>query len=86
MHDSKPYFCAAVHDNGPGIKQEYIPHLFEPYYTTKNTGKNFGLGLSYCLNVINKHHGFIDVESTNVTGTTFTLYFPAERLSFGNDS
>lgn len=78
----RPYYCIAVHDNGPMIKKEIMDHLFEPYFTTKKTDKNFGLGLSYCMNVIEKHNGDIEVESHPEKGTTFSLYIPLKRISY----
>ena len=78
----KPYYCIAVHNNGPIIKKEIINRLFEPYFTTKKTEKNFGLGLSYCMNVIKKHNGDIAVESNPDNGTTFSLYIPLKRITY----
>lgn len=77
----KPYFGISVHDNGTGIRQESMAQLFEPYYTTKKNGTHFGLGLSYCKNVIKKHDGYIDVKSRPESGTTFTVYIPSRRIS-----
>ena len=50
--------------------------IFEPYYTTKTSGENFGLGLYYCQNVMNVHEGSIRVSSAPGKGCTFTLIFP----------
>ena len=78
----KPYFAIAIHDNGEGIARENIQSIFEPYFTTKNTDKNYGLGLSYCMNVIRKHNGYIEVRSGPNMGTTFTLFIPSKRITF----
>lgn len=78
----RPYYCIAVHDSGPVIKKEIMDRLFEPYFTTKKTDKNFGLGLSYCMNVIRKHNGDIKVESNVDIGTTFTVYIPLKRIAY----
>lgn len=66
----------SVSDNGPGLTHGQQTRIFEPYYTTKTTGENFGLGLYYCQNVINAHGGSIRVESAPGKGCTFSLIFP----------
>ncbi len=78
----RPYYCIAVHDSGPGIRKEVMDRLFEPYFTTKKTDSNFGLGLSYCMNVIKKHNGYIDVKSSSDEGTTFFLHIPLKRITY----
>ncbi len=80
-----PYYCIAVHDNGPGIRKEVMDRLFEPYFSTKKTDRNFGLGLSYCMNVIKKHNGYIDVKSSPDEGTTFFLHIPLKRITYSVD-
>ncbi len=77
----KAGFCIAVHDNGPGMGKETLERLFEPYFTTKKTDKNFGLGLSYCRNVLKKHSGSITVKSPPGEGTTFILSIPIKRIT-----
>jgi signal transduction histidine kinase len=52
--------------------------LFDPYYTTKKTNAHFGLGLSYCANVLKKHGGYIDVKSEPRNGAEFILNFPMQ--------
>lgn len=69
-------------DNGPGMTPEQQKRIFEPYFTTKSSGENFGLGLYYCQNVMNAHGGSITVRSTPGEGSTFSLRFhssPEER-------
>jgi PAS domain S-box-containing protein len=63
-----------VADTGPGIPAAYLPHLFEPFYTTKPAGTGLGLAVSY--GIVQDHLGTIDVESTPGKGATFTLSFP----------
>lgn len=70
-----------VRDYGCGIPPEKLPHIFEPFYTTKSgpdaSGKGgTGLGLSLCRDIIEAHKGRIRVESTVGKGTAFTLKLP----------
>ncbi len=64
-----------IKDEGVGIPKEHLNKIFEPYFTTKESGS--GLGLSIVASIITKHHGHIDVESKPGIGTTFTIYLPA---------
>ena len=63
-----------VTDTGPGIPAAHLPHLFEPFYTTKPSGTGLGLAVSY--GIVQEHLGTIDVRSTPGTGATFILSFP----------
>lgn len=73
------YVMLSISDNGPGIPEKFIPHIFEPFYTKKIMGKSgTGLGLSVVWNTVQDHNGSIHVES-NETGTTFILHFPVSR-------
>lgn len=74
-----------VKDNGDGIGKQHFDHIFEPYYTTKRSERNFGLGLSYCRNVIRKHGGYIVAESESGVGTTITVALPASRFSVAKE-
>lgn len=60
-------------DNGNGINKESLPRLFEPFYS-KSKEKGMGLGLTTVQNIINGHHGHIEVESEVGQGTTFMIY------------
>jgi len=72
----KPYAHLSIEDNGCGMSEQQIEHLFEPFYTTKEQGKGTGLGLSMSFGAIKMHHGFIEVESIEGKGSTFHLYLP----------
>jgi PAS domain S-box-containing protein len=61
-------------DTGCGVAPEAIPHLFDPFYTTKTEG--LGLGLYITRNVVEEHGGRIEVESLLGEGTTFTVWLP----------
>jgi len=68
----------SIHDHGSGIPKKYINKVFDPYFTTKQQGS--GLGLAMVYSIIQKHLGHIEVESNQNTGTTFTIYIPADEL------
>ncbi len=71
------YVFIRVHDNGPGIAQEDIEHIYEPFYSKKIMGRSgTGLGLTVVWNVVHEHNGTIKVASCD-KGSSFTLYFPA---------
>ena len=70
---------ASVTDNGCGICRESIPHIFEPFYTTKQHGKGTGLGLWVSYNMIKSFGGEITLESEEAAGTRFTISLPAVR-------
>ncbi|MEA1922430.1 MAG: PAS domain S-box protein [Pseudomonadota bacterium] len=72
---SGPYVKVSVRDQGCGIEPEIIPHIFEPYYTTKEAGS--GLGLATCYSVIANHDGHLDVTSEPGVGSTFTFLLPS---------
>jgi len=66
----------AVNDNGAGISPAVLPHLFEPFYTTKEEGRGVGLGLATALGIVQQHGGTIDVTSKEGRGSTFTVTLP----------
>ena len=73
-----PYLEITVEDDGPGIPSHHLPHVFDPYYTTKELGH--GLGLSSAHRIVTSHGGHIDVASSG-EGTRFTLFLPAQSSS-----
>ena len=76
----------AISDTGCGIAAEHLPHLIEPFFTTKPNGKGTGLGLSITYGIIGKHKGSIDVSSEVGKGTTFTVNLPVDRSDEAEDS
>jgi two-component system, NtrC family, sensor kinase len=65
-----------VRDDGTGIAPEILPHLFEPFLTTKETGRGVGLGLAVSHSILDRHNGNIEVQSEIGRGTTFTITLP----------
>jgi PAS domain S-box-containing protein len=66
----------SVHDNGCGIREREIPHIFDPFYTTKPVGEGTGLGLSISYGIIKEHRGRIFARSQEGKGTTFYVELP----------
>jgi signal transduction histidine kinase len=70
------YATVKVSDTGEGIKEEDLNRIFEPFFTTRVSVKRIGLGLSIAKRVLEDHKGWIQVESTVGSGSSFVLYFP----------
>ncbi len=66
----------AITDTGAGIPPDILPHIFEPFYTTK-APLGSGLGLAQVQGIIEQHEGYINVETESGAGTTFIIYLPA---------
>jgi len=77
-YSEKAGFCrVAISDNGVGIREEQLPHIFEPFYTTKEVGRGVGLGLAISYGIVRQHRGDIEVQSQVGAGTTFRVMLPA---------
>jgi signal transduction histidine kinase len=76
----KDRIVLSVADTGSGIQPEHLPHIFEPFYTTKEVGKGTGLGLSISYGIVTQGGGSINVESVPGKGTRFNVLLP----SYGN--
>jgi len=74
-----PHPCVVIRvaDTGTGIPADVLPHIFEPFYSTKRGGKGTGLGLPIAARIVDAHQGAISVESVEGSGTTFTVRLPA---------
>lgn len=68
--------CVEISDTGSGIPEDVLPHIFEPFYTTKEQGKGTGLGLSMVYGIVESHGGSICAESAPGAGTTFFIELP----------
>lgn len=66
-------------DNGNGIAPQDIPHIFEPFFSTKSDASGIGLGLSIVHGIIENHKGSIDVDSEPGIGTTISIILPLKK-------
>jgi PAS domain S-box-containing protein len=75
------YLKISIHDTGAGIPSERLAKIFDPYYSTKDTysQKGLGLGLAVCYSVVNRHGGLITVDSQPGEGTTFNIFLNAVK-------
>ena len=79
--DAGEYVRLQVIDSGPGIRPEIRANLFDPFFSTKvsNHRRGSGLGLAIVQAVVEDHHGYVDFESEEGNGTTFSIYLPVYR-------
>ena len=73
------YVAVSVRDRGAGIPDNILPNIFDPYFTTKESGN--GLGLASVYSIIRKHDGHITVKSKPGQGSVFVFYLPASEES-----
>jgi PAS domain S-box-containing protein len=77
------YVKVSVQDQGGGIDPEILPRIFEPYFTSKETGSGLGLATSY--SIIANHEGRIEVDSQPGIGSIFAFFLPATRVLEDDD-
>ncbi|MBI5194490.1 MAG: PAS domain S-box protein [Nitrospirae bacterium] len=79
------YILVTVSDTGSGMDEKIKEKIFEPFFSTKEFGMGTGLGLSIVYGIIKQMKGYIDVESENSKGTTFSLYLPLAEIRHDNE-
>ncbi|MDQ7851064.1 MAG: ATP-binding protein, partial [Armatimonadota bacterium] len=67
----------AISDTGRGIRPEDLERIFDPFFSTKPSGRGIGLGLAISYRIVQEHRGAINVQSEVGRGTTFTVSLPA---------
>ena len=72
-----------IRDDGTGITEEHLAHIFEPFYTTKEAGGS-GLGLAISQNIVERHGGHIEVDSVAGRGTAFKVCLPVDSQKFAS--
>jgi signal transduction histidine kinase len=76
-----PLIAISVRDNGPGMAENFLDRIFEPYFTTKPPGQGTGLGLSIVQRLVMHAHGAVHVFSHLGEGTLFTVYLPTQSAA-----
>ncbi len=76
LEEAGDYVEVEVEDTGKGIPPEFLPNIFDPFFSTKGT-QGTGLGLSISYGIIKKHNGKIEVKSEVGKGTTFVIQLPS---------
>lgn len=76
--DPGEYVVFQIEDHGQGINKNDLKKIFEPFYSTKLTGRSgAGLGMAVVWGAVQDHHGYIDIQTSEGQGAKFELYFPA---------
>jgi PAS domain S-box-containing protein len=80
-HGARPgaYALVSIQDDGSGMDAKTMARIFEPFFTTKEIGAGTGLGLSTAFALVSQFGGWIEVESENNVGTTFSIYLPCDE-------
>jgi signal transduction histidine kinase len=81
FYNVAPLVQLSVSDDGPGIPQEILPKIFQPYFTTKGSKQGTGLGLNIVQRLIKEAKGALQVQTRQGEGTTFTVYVPGAPLA-----
>jgi len=76
-----PVLAVCVRDTGPGVPEEILPRIFQPYFTTKGPRQGTGLGLSIVQRLVKEAKGAMHMETQPGRGTTFTLYLPGATVA-----
>ena len=68
-----------MHDTGPGVSDEILPHIFEPFVTSKRSGR--GLGLALVAKIVRDHGGVVECKPRASRGTTFRVLLPLTPIA-----
>lgn len=74
------HICLEVRDTGQGMDEATCARIFDPFFTTKESGRGTGLGLSMVRSLVERHQGWIEVDSALGVGTTFRIYLPVRHV------
>jgi signal transduction histidine kinase len=75
-----------ISDTGPGIAPEHIPHIFDPFYSTKEVGSGTGLGLAVSSRIVEEHGGWIEAANRPGGGACFSVYLPRTSSNKGQSA
>ncbi|MBQ4801095.1 HAMP domain-containing histidine kinase [Pseudoalteromonas sp. MMG006] len=76
LYEANFNICIEIKDNGCGMSEHTIEHIFDPFYTTKEVGKGAGMGMTLVYAMMRDHSGKIEINSELETGTTIRCLFP----------
>jgi len=79
LEDSQ--FVIAVQDSGPGISNEALPNIFEPFFSTRKENGGTGLGLAIAKKIVDRHSGRISAKNNYGNGSTFTITLPLQHCT-----
>lgn len=86
VYEARRYMVLDITDNGPGMNKVESHRVMDPFYSNKKETESYGLGLTYCFNIMQQHGGDITVQSQKNRGSTFSLWFPKfKHTSFSFD-
>ena len=77
--DARDVVSVTVRDNGPGLADDVLPRIFEPFYTTKDVGQGTGLGLAITYGIIQEHAGTVTASNAPGSGVILTVELPVRR-------
>lgn len=72
----KPYICISIYNSGPVIPEEHIKQIFDPFFSSRDTGEGLGLGMSLSYMIIKEHGGKLEIKN-KTPGVCFDVYLPA---------
>ena len=79
ISENEQLLLFTIADDGTGIPEEHLPHLFTPFFTTQSGGEGTGLGLYLVKEIVDEHHGCIAVENSTDGGTQVLIWLPVAK-------